>query len=197
MFLFCKSFFPIIKVKSNLHFSLLRPYWTHPIQSACSKCTTLQFMRQHIQHMAALPHAPTSPKKHAHAVAHRLWYQDVRGVSDSELVLTESRISLLQLRHPVSGGNALGDGWFPIAHTGHQHGDCDFVNDVHLSQNDLSECLVPALVSLPHHTTGNSEQSSFSWMIDRKIFLESLSKKLQTFVSSTILSSKMFFSKLQ
>lgn len=53
-------------------------------------------------------HTHQRAQKHAHAVAHSLSYQDVRGVSDSVLSLGGCWISLLQLWQPVSAGNYSG-----------------------------------------------------------------------------------------
>lgn len=108
--------------------------------------------------MAALPHAPASPKTRTCCCTQalisrcqgRLWLSTVTGWV---LDFPASAAAACQCRKPL---------WvmvcFPIARTGHQHGDCDFVNDVRLLQNTLpgidAECLVPPRGSLSNHTLG-------------------------------------------
>lgn len=163
------------------------------MQSARSNCNALQFLCLHIQHMAALPHAPTSPKTRTCCCTQplisrcqgRLWLSTVTGwVLDfpaSAVVACQCRKLLWAMA------------CFPIARTGHQHGASDFVNDVRLLQNTLpgidAECLVPPRGSLSNHTLGvrwlpiPSRAALFEWF--KGIFLlESHCSKVQAVCAS-------------
>lgn len=141
--------------------------YTHHMQSVLSNCTKLQFCTC-MYSIWPPSHTHKRTQKHAHAVAQRLSNQDVRGVSQrlllsavtgwvldfpSSAVVNCRRRKLLRVMV-----------CFLTAHTGHQHSDSDFVNDVRLSQNPPAphptgidaECLVPPWGSLPNHTKGVS-----------------------------------------